>query len=91
MKCSRPFAGPIELALYEVEALRAESGIWLFCMPSGAAQVGGFGVVNPVIKAFTKLRKISKEFKRNRLNRKKNPVEVNIKGAVSRSLSKLKR
>lgn len=66
MRCSRPFAGPIELALYEVEALRAESGIWLFCMPSGAAQVGGFGVVNPVIKTFTKLRKISKEFKRNR-------------------------
>ena len=47
-KCNRPFAGPIEFTLYEVDALKAESGIWLFCMPRGAAQVGGFGVVNPV-------------------------------------------
>ena len=30
-----------------MDALKEESGIWLFCIPSGATQVGGFRVVNP--------------------------------------------
>ena len=47
-KCNRPFLGPMEFILYDEDALSAESGIWLFCIPSGAWQVGGFGVVKPL-------------------------------------------
>ena len=38
-KYNLPFPGPMELTLLEVEALRAESGIWLFCIPSICAQL----------------------------------------------------
>ena len=54
-KCNRPFLGPMEFTLYDVEALRAESGIWLFCIPRAAAQVGGFGVVNPFNQIITEM------------------------------------
>ena len=38
----------MEFTLYDEEALSAESGICLFCIPRGASQVGGFGVVKPL-------------------------------------------